>query len=284
MEAFDVSFAEAVLSRLRTGSRVGVIVLQGALCPVTKAHILALTEARALLCGLPLQNPFVLSPSRKNPAAAVDACIAIVVLEDQRHVGQKLLRAGETDVALSLETRRDLVQLALRPYSDWATALPLNCDVFDVTDALRARFPALEFVRYELAGADEIAPTPHRLETAGAGGAADSARLVVFPRSHDPAHPDSRALLAALHGDVGRWPYVTVGPGLPDVSSGQARAALRAHNVVALSNVCPPEVASWLLTHAVGSSGSAPGSSISGSAGPKAAKPGGSESSHYSDL
>lgn len=274
----DVSFAEAELARLREGSRVAITVLQGSFCPVTKAHILAITETRALLCGLPLQCPLSLAPGRPPPPPAADACIAVVVMTDQVHVVQTLLVAGETGGALPLSSRHHLVQLALRPYTGWAITLPIQHDIFDLLDALRIRYPKLSFVRYELLGADDFLTNPFRFESAGSGTAADSARLIILPRSPDPYHPDSVAVLAALGGDPHRWPYVSVGPALPPISSKQARTALHVRDVAALTAVCPPDVAAWLLLH------HAPQSPSRAASGASPAAPGAGPAGHYTDL
>lgn len=263
---FDPTFADTELAPASPGSEIAVLWLLGSLCPITRSHVLSLTEGRALLMGRPMTHPLPLAPHCSPlPEPRAAACLALVGVNRDSYVGAKFARLGEASFQLSAAERTALAASALSEHSSWAKVLPPGMGPDAAISALAERHSSrgLRFVPYEVSGADDCL---RYCKWRYAGG--DGWRLYVPLRSPDPQDPDTVALLAAVskdHHDAQRqrgheagvsgepgtgspWPpHVVVGPGLPPHSSTQARAALKRGDAAALAAILPDAVAAWLL-------------------------------------
>ena len=139
---------------------LGVLFLQGSLCPITRAHALSVTEGRRLLLGQPLQCSALpvacpLLPAGAPRPALCDAAIAIIGLNDSHSVSAKLADKGEE--ALDWAERRALCKLALpqpwvfhagRDYTEFAHALVQRMQ-------RRAEARGHACVSYQVSGTDD---------------------------------------------------------------------------------------------------------------------------------
>jgi hypothetical protein len=272
--AFDASFADAELSPLPSGSRVAVLWLLGSLCPITRAHVLSLTEGRALLTGKPLERPLpLIAPGSPAPPRRAAACLALVRVNPDCFVDAKFERLREAPVCLKAEDRAALASAALVKHASWARVLhPGGPGFMQALGELEARHRSLEFAPYEVSGADDCLKYRKWRRPFARGWS-----LYVPLRSPDPCDALTVALVDAMQADaayrrgapefagpagdlkdtsmpapslplsLGTPPHVVIGPGLPPYSSTEARAALRVGDTVALHALLPDEVASWLL-------------------------------------
>lgn len=225
---FGIAKLTAALARLNGPRRVAVVTLCGSLCPITKAHLQALIQARRLLRDK--------TTTVKRPAnlESFDAVVGAVSLNSDRHVGAKLRRKG--DASLSLVQRRQLVKMAIRPYN-W---LAYETAEGALLPRLRRRFPHLEFVHFSVNGADDVLGF-HKYLTAR-----EDKRIISMGR---PGMSWAVELAAAEHGinlDAGRF---VIGPELADTSSSKVRLALQSGNYEEAEKMLPPGTYNWLVDH-----------------------------------
>lgn len=262
------SFADAELEPLPDGADVAVLWLLGSLCPITRAHVLSLIEGRALLIGRPLSYPLPLAAPGGAPAPRAAACLAIVAVNPDCYLEAKFARLHEArPVFFPEKDRAMLAAVALSECRSWASVLPPDGPrLHTVLSALAARHAArrLTFTVYEVSGADDC------LRYRKWRHARADWRLYVPLRSPDSRDEGTRALVTAmldearqrrrpgpgsLDGDGADseaapphaglalcWPHVILGPGLPPLSSTEARAALRVGDAAALAALLPAAV------------------------------------------
>jgi O-acetyl-ADP-ribose deacetylase (regulator of RNase III) len=231
---------------LPPGATLGVLFLQGSLCPITRAHALSVTEGRRLLLGQPLQCSSLpvacpLLPAGAPRPALCHAVVAIIGLNDSHSVNRKLAEMGEE--ALDWSERRALCKLALpypwvyhagRDHSEFAFSL-----VRRMRERAEGGAAAITVVSYQISGTDDalrfskwVAATP-------------SQRLLIPLRSPNPLQEDTLRLLASM-GGTGAWPEVLLGPGLPEISATLARRALREGDEATARAALHDDVVAWL--------------------------------------
>jgi len=217
----------ALLTQLPDGSRVAVVSMLGSLCPITLGHVQCYQEARKLLLDR------VASVPRPDDLEDFAECIGFVYLNGDGYVGSKLRKKGQN--ALSYEQRSDLVRLA-------TAELPWLC--FGDGGTLERRIlklhPNLEFVEYDMNGADDVVRFRKWLS------AGESNRMIAMGR---PGFTDEVRSGIQRAVDQGRCApkHCLLGPELPDISSTAARTASAAGDREALLEMLHPSVADWLL-------------------------------------
>lgn len=225
------------VAELLPGSCLFVLTFVGSFCPVTKAHLSALIEARAMLVGegpvgdglVPVQS---LPPGFPRP----DLTVGFVSVNSDAYVGRKL---KQSNGFISAVERRHLIDLAVEDQS-W---IETTDDAWSAADLLRECFPNLNIIRFELDGADVA------IKTQSWTRAKHTDRYICIgrPPSSDGANDGTRALLRCLdHSKVDAGHFL-VAPELPPVSSSKVRAAQEAGDVNRLRELLHPRVLEWLM-------------------------------------
>jgi len=225
---FGIAKLTAAVAQLNEPQRVAVVTLCGSLCPITKAHLQSLVQARRLLRGK------MTNIERPANLESFDAVVGAISLNSDHHVGNKLRQKG--DASLSLVQRRRLVKKAIRPY-DW-----LGFETYEgaLLPRLRRRFPLHEFVHFSVNGADDILKFAKYLH------AREDRRIISMGR---PGLSWAVGDAAEAHGvdlDAGRF---IIGPEMPDVSSSAVRLALKTGNYEEAEKMLPPGSLDWLVNH-----------------------------------
>lgn len=216
-----------VLDALPADTRVGVVTLLGSLCPITLGHVQAFVEARLLLLG----ESSTPRPARLEPYGAV---VGFISLNGDRYVSSKLKRKGEE--ALTARDRQHLVELAAAPYP-W---LGWEAHEGASVPTMAARWPKLRFVHYTMNGADDVAKN-HKWNWAG-----PNSRFITMGRPGDTHFVAAGMASANISSDDG---FCILGPELPDISSTDARRAVRDGDAPALRRLLNPQVAAWCLAN-----------------------------------
>lgn len=217
----------ALLRQLPDGSRVAVVSMLGSLCPITLGHVQCYEEARRLLLNQASTVP------RPEDLEDFAECVGFVYLNGDGYVGSKLRQKGQK--ALDYEQRCNLVRLA-------TAELPWLCfgGGGQFEGNLSELHPNLEFVKYDMNGADDVARF-HKWKWAG-----KSNRMITIGR---PGFTDD--VRGGIQRVVDRGTcapkHCLLGPELPDISSTAARAASAAGDREALLEILHPSVADWLL-------------------------------------
>ena len=109
------------LAALPPRATVGVIYLVGSLCPMTRAHVLILTEGREMLLGR--EPSFSLSARAASAVNSQPTCarvLGLVGVNGDKWVTDKLRRNGEE--ALSEDARRTVAALSTA-HLPWVTLI-----------------------------------------------------------------------------------------------------------------------------------------------------------------
>jgi hypothetical protein len=236
--AADATQFAVVLGALEDGATVAVLSLLGSLNPVTLGHVQCFDEARKILLGSNGEEDDQ-SSLRHRPARleGFDGCLGLLELNSDQRVGKKMAEAG--DVLIPQTQRSELVQLSTAD-KPW-----LGCGWPQFMDDLQVGWPNLNFVHFEVNGADDVVKY-------GKFWSQPSARMIVMGR---PGSTEAvRAGMADAHDRLGRPcpidgddPNFVMGPELPDISSSAARRATRAGDGETLSQLVHPAVSAWLL-------------------------------------
>jgi len=221
-----------LLGELPDGSRVAFVTMLGSLCPVSRAHLQMFEEAQKLL----------LTDLGMGPHAA---CLGRIFLNPDSHVTSKFDERGENKKApLSIDQRRELVELTTSDAGmRWVKLAVVKLG--DVARGLgelkdlKVQWPHLRFDWAVLNGADDVVkyrkwrfPEGDIMITMGRPGSMEKLE---------------RGMLM-LAGGVQESASFVLGPGLPDISSTDARAAARRRDREELVRHVHPRVADWLLT------------------------------------
>ena len=145
------------------------------------------------------------------------------------------------EVAVSAEDRRMLVDFAVEDFA-WICS---SDNAWTEFDRLERRFPDLEFIHYEVDGADVAIKNRTWLHCS------EGSRRVAMGRACADGEANPTQEIIALAQDDGvdlAAGLFIVGPELPDISSSRARAALRAGDAAALRGMLHPRVLAWLLS------------------------------------
>lgn len=229
MASSPCSASERLLSAVPKGGNVAVVSMLGSLCPITLGHVACYEEARKIIMADPSSH--VDRPKRLED---FHECLGLVSLNGDGHVMSKVATKGQT--ALSYNQRVEMVRVATSEH-DW-----LNFKHGENTvEHYRHRFPDLNFIEFDMNGADDVAKYRkwnyvkrsegrHRMFVMGRPG---------FTHKVLQGMKDS-----GLDPDDG---HLIVGPELPDISSTAARDASKRGDVTSLLSIVHPSVASVLL-------------------------------------
>jgi len=214
-----------LLEALPEGQNVAVVTLRGSLCPITLAHVLCFSEAKRVL----LREEGSRAPARLETFSAV---LGFVSLNGDGLVSDKLQKRGEQ--ALDFGARWHLVELTIAD-EPW-----LACEATegDYLPLLRAKWPGLTFVHFSMNGADDV----------------------VRHEKYSWSCPESRFIVPGRTGftemvregmrrngvDAEDGCFVVL-PDLPDISSTEARRALRLRDRETLNGMLHPRVIEWCL-------------------------------------
>lgn len=219
----------ALLRQLPDGSRVALVSMLGSLCPITLGHVQCYEEARRLLLNCESSVP------RPQDLEDFAECFGFVYLNGDSYVGSKVKQKGQN--ALNLQQRADLVRLA-------TAELPWLCfrSRHTFQDDLCDEFPNLEFVSYDMNGADDVV-RHFKWEWAR-----ESNRMITIGR---PGFTEQVQSGIKDCVDQGRYApkHCLIGPELPDISSTAARTASAKGDRESLLEILHPSVADWLLSN-----------------------------------
>eukprot|EP00439_Symbiodinium_sp_Y106_P031099 s2835_g3.t1 len=218
-----------ILDKLEEDAMVAVVTMTGSCCPITTAHCNAFDTARnSLLCveGYPEQ------PKLEK----FSEVLALLSLNSDRHVGEKMLRQNEKSV--SYADRADLVRLASAdvPWMDFNPGREAH-----VIGRLQAVWPHLQFVRFLLNGADDVVKYQKWQM------ASPEKRYITIGRPGFTEKVEHGARRDGVALDQGFFILVPGGSEVSDVSSTLVRDLLRKGDRQGLDRLLHPDVADWLL-------------------------------------
>ena len=217
---------EVGIAALPPHSRVAVLDFLGSFCPVTTAHVAAITTARRILLG-------EIAPLNADGAlTSYNLVLGAMTVNSDSHVHFKLSRAGEEGEALSARQRLHLCSLATADEVSW---LRIGTSAAEWVASLQASFPAVEFTVWMLNGADDVVRY-EKWEWASA-----SQPFITMGR-----HGDTEAIIDAIKREGLLSNAFVLGPDLPDISSTAARHALRQTDTAMVQVCLHPHVASFL--------------------------------------
>ena len=237
-DASVLSHLTPYLKDLAPGSEVAIISYRGSFCPVTKAHIQSIGEARDILVGAKA------AVGIEKGASRYAACVAFMQANAEGWLAPKLKEQGED--CLSRSDREHLIRLATAE-SPWIQTLNRVGDGFKPNTAdtlaaalelLQKQWPALRFQVWWLNGADDVVKYK-KWEKAG-----EDNRLITMGRPGD-----TQAVIDAIAACHTSPRHFLLGPELPDVSSTKVRQLLRAKDSSQLATMLTPRVAEWCLEY-----------------------------------
>ena len=226
---FPLNFTRQI-DALEPSSNVAVITFVGSLCPVTRAHVLCVEEARKVV--LDEQSEFSGTSSRPK------FVVAVISVNGDYYVQSKLRKRGEP--AISAEKRRFLVDLATQEF-DWICS---HQNAWRAVQELRKIYPHLCFCQYELDGADVA--FKNKVWTS----CTQDHKRIVMGRACESGEfdPTQKIIEFMQQGTIPSANFM-LGPILPDISSTRVRDALRTQDIVALREMLCPRVLEWLLAN-----------------------------------
>eukprot|EP00746_Dinoflagellata_sp_MGD_P135714 gnl/MRDRNA2_/MRDRNA2_69771_c0_seq2.p1 gnl/MRDRNA2_/MRDRNA2_69771_c0~~gnl/MRDRNA2_/MRDRNA2_69771_c0_seq2.p1 ORF type:complete len:579 (+),score=95.47 gnl/MRDRNA2_/MRDRNA2_69771_c0_seq2:63-1799(+) len=214
-----------ILARLPEGASVAVIRMLGSLCPITLGHVQCYIEARHIILG----NPEMKAP-RPARLEHFDECLGLVWLNGDSLVGRKLLQKGQK--ALNYQERSHLVELVTAEH-------PWLCyDDGSGFLALCQRWPHLNFIEFDMNGADDVVKYSKWVATGPRN------RMITMGRPGSTAAVVDGMKRSRINADDGNC---FLGPELPDISSTAARQASFHGDCKALLKMVHPAVAEWML-------------------------------------
>ena len=218
----------------RRRRHVAVIEMVGTFCPVTLGHVQAFVQAREILLG---RAATAATAEGGRIDAPFDFVLGWAGFNSERHAVHKLEQNGELPPegarrGISVEDRKALMAHATRDLP-WLT---MNEDY--LLEKWAEKFPELTFVAYSLNGADDVVKyqkwnhcsETNRHLTLGRPGFTEQVREGIARSGADP-----------------RW--CVLAPELPDISSTDARAALRANDAARLCGLLDSRVTAWCVRH-----------------------------------
>ena len=219
---------ESLMSALPTGASVAVVSMLGSLCPVTLGHVRCFEEARRIL----LDDPLALA-RRPIRLGHFSECLGFICLNGDGYVSRKVQQKGQ--LPLNYRERAHLVHHATAE-QPWLNFCELY--VNDVMADLRRRWPRLQFVAFDMNGADDVLKN-RKWRYAG-----PQNRMITMGR------PGSTEIVLRDMKDYGIDPgdgYYFMGPELPDISSTAVRSASAKGDLDTLLTMLHPTVADWML-------------------------------------
>eukprot|EP00756_Hemistasia_phaeocysticola_P025076 Hpha_TRINITY_DN15987_c2_g3::TRINITY_DN15987_c2_g3_i1::g.72304::m.72304 len=215
--------------RINRGPRVAVVTLKGSLCPISRGHVQMFEESRRVL------------EAEGVHGRPYDYVLGYILLNGDHRVGPKMAEAGS--VHLNKEERRELVGIATSKL-DWLGYSDLDwegrkCPEKAVAEEVR-RFlaPSGSTVdHYYLNGADDVVKY-RKWEWTGPFN-----RFITMCR---PGYTETLLLEMRKQGVIPS-PYFLIGPELPDISSTEARAALKRGDLATATKLLDEGVVAWLM-------------------------------------
>jgi len=229
---------KAALDVLHAGSRVAVLCFRGSFCPVTRAHVGCILNARDVLLGTKsAANADFAGSSTFSP---YDACLALVQANADGWLEPKLAKSG--DGCISRADREILISLStaddawIQPLSRVGDGFKPNTNGTHAAAMahLASTWPQLEFVTWWLNGADDVVKYK-KWEQAGA-----DSHLITMGRPGD-----TEAIVAALKETPLPLDHFLLGPELRDISSTAVRKLLRERDDAALDQMLHTCVKAW---------------------------------------
>eukprot|EP00930_Biecheleria_cincta_P088478 TRINITY_DN77720_c0_g1_i1.p1 TRINITY_DN77720_c0_g1~~TRINITY_DN77720_c0_g1_i1.p1 ORF type:complete len:335 (-),score=54.96 TRINITY_DN77720_c0_g1_i1:95-1099(-) len=241
--AASVDAASGLVSGAPENSRIAVVTMQGSMCPVTRAHVDAVLEARKLLRGLKSRLAEVAQRPKQLPK--FDIVIGFIGVNEDDYVSSKL--GGRTHSAgfLHADVRRELIDLATSKH-DWIVSCS---NIWKCAQELLDVFPKRDIAWYELDGAD-VALKSRTWNKAWKG-----RRYACVGRPADPGMDNGteaviRNMEEADKGLTSEWYHqgnYLILPELPAISSTKVRRAVQKKETAALKKLVHADVARCLL-------------------------------------
>jgi hypothetical protein len=235
-----------VLAAAPNDAHIGVIALQGSLCPMHRGHLNLLTTARAFVLG---ESASTL-PGWDSPRC--DRVVALVGANPDRHVSNKMAQRNVASLSYSDRVQLAALTLATADNLPFALISQEGRRLSEAFDALNRAYPRLRFTMFKVSGTDDALSGKKWRENV------PSTVRLVLPRSPDPSDPDTVQLLTSLASEcppgtpvsVASFPGFLLGPHQSfSCSSTMARAALAAGDLAEIDHCLVPEVAMWLSEH-----------------------------------
>ena len=234
---------------LPPGSNVAVLTLLGSLCPITRGHVSAFTQARAMLLDE--------QTGTKRPAnlEKFEAVIGLISPNKYVYVQRKLEQKGQP--VLMSNDRDHLCELAITDYP-WLNlvaheGLEPGMRVTDHPPAniaeLRIRWPSLCFQHFVLSGADDVlrfSKYTWYAECDAEGKRYESGRMICLGRPGFTETVIKQATECGIDLDNGNF---IMGPELPDISSTDARIALNQGDTKKVLSILEPKVSAWCIKY-----------------------------------
>eukprot|EP00961_Rhodomonas_salina_P261559 3535240-Rhodomonas_salina.2 len=121
-----------MLSQLAKGSRVGIVTMLGSMCPITRAHVQMMVEARSLLLDKKMDGEYA-------------ECIGLLSLNADSYVHAKLQTGSPGKGCSYISERQELVELSIADIP-WLS-LSANCER-EALEGLPRLFPNLQFEHF----------------------------------------------------------------------------------------------------------------------------------------
>lgn len=241
--AASVDAARNMVSESPEKSRIGMVTLQGSMCPVTRAHVNAVLEARKMLLGR--KSRLTQVAQRPKKLSKFDIVIGFIGVNEDDYVSSKLGGRTYSKGFLHADTRRELIDLATAKH-DWI----VSCNnIWKCAQELLDSFPKREISWYELDGAD-VALKSQTWNKAWKG-----RRYACVGRPADADMDNGteaviRSMEEADKGLASEWYHqgnYLILPELPAISSTKVRAAIQNKETAALKKLVHADVARCLL-------------------------------------
>ena len=228
----------SLINALEPSSRVAVITFVGSFCPVTRAHLICVEEARKIIIGEPSEYFWPLGQEQMRKIQKYALVVAVISVNGDRYVNSKLKKVGE--VAISSENRRMLINLAIEDV-DWICS---HDRAWGAVNELKRCYPQIDFTHFELDGADVA------LKNEVWNDASQQHIRIAMGRAPETDELDSTEEILKLiqngHIDISNGHFL-VGPILPNISSSRVRRALRIKDLDSLRSMLHPRVLEWIL-------------------------------------
>jgi len=224
---------ERLLSSLPEGANVAMVSMLGSLCPITLGHVQCFEEARKIILADPSSG--VPRPKRLQH---FDECLGLIQLNGDGYVLRKVREKGQK--GLDIGQRGDMARLATADHL-WLNYEDREARVLLNSVLSRKRFEHLNFVEFEMNGADDVVKYAKWTYLTSRG---CSSRMIVMGRPGFTSQVLQGMAEVGLDRDDGKF---IVGPELPDVSSTAAREASQKNDLPTLLSILHPSVADFLL-------------------------------------
>eukprot|EP00286_Rhodomonas_abbreviata_P000287 CAMPEP_0181290260 /NCGR_PEP_ID=MMETSP1101-20121128/1320_1 /TAXON_ID=46948 /ORGANISM="Rhodomonas abbreviata, Strain Caron Lab Isolate" /LENGTH=219 /DNA_ID=CAMNT_0023394535 /DNA_START=110 /DNA_END=769 /DNA_ORIENTATION=+ len=202
------------LRSLPAGSRVAICTMRGSMCPITRAHVEMMVEARKLLLESKVDGEYA-------------ECVGFLTMNSDRWVGAKLSGEMCTFVQRMNAHRKELIEMSIADIP-WLH-LSTNGEMEAVLHL--GLYPRLNIEHFSINGEDDV------LKYKKWTNSGPHNRYITIGR----AFSETR-----LSKDIETKDFI-IAPPVGEISSTQVREACRANDRAALEKMVHPRVADWLL-------------------------------------